>query len=825
MANQKGIAPSDERSDALRLSEDRLRTVLRAAPVGIGFVENRIIQSANEQACAITGYTLDELIGMDSRDLYESREEYERLGTEGYEQQQQSAIGMASIPTRFRRKDGSLVNVLVNSTAVEPKDPSAGAVFSIIDITEQKRAEEARVSHLRFLENMQQVDRVIQQETDVDRMTSDILQVTLEMFGADRAWLLYPCDPDAESWSVPMERTRPEYPGAFALGEEIPMLPEAVNVFRNALDKDDVIILDSRDPDAPKATDELFSILTQMHMAVHPRRGKPWMFGLHQCSHHRDWTDEEKDLFREIGHRLGDALSSLLFLRDLQQSEERIGGILRHSPSVIFLKDTNGRYLLVNRRYEELFHVTNEEIQGKTDYDIFPKEAADAFRENDQRVISSGMEMLLDEVAPHDDGMHAYLALKYPVRNREGEVIGVCGIATDVTERKHAEEERDKLEDQLRQAQKMEAVGQLAGGVAHDFNNLLQVILGYADLLLLEIPADGPHHRELQHMRDAANQAADLTRQLLAYGRRQMIQPKDTDLNALIDDLLKMMRRLIGEHIELDFLSGHGLGTVHVDRAQIQQVLMNLCVNARDAMPKGGKLTIETENVLINGEYVETHPWSSPGRYVLLSVTDTGCGIEPEILNSIFDPFFTTKEIGKGTGLGLATVYGIVKQHDGQINAYSEIGKGTIFKIYLPIVERRAVEVTNSSPDAVPGGTETILVAEDDEKILALASRLLHDAGYSVLTARNGLEAVRVFEEHADEIDMVLIDVVMPKLGGREAVNRILERSPGLPHLYASGYSENAVHTNFIQEQGLRLIQKPYQRETLLREVREALDA
>ena len=257
----------------------------------------------------------------------------------------------------------------------------------------------------------------------------------------------------------------------------------------------------------------------------------------------------------------------------------------------------------------------------------------------------------------------------------------------------------------------------------------------------------------------------------------------------------------------------------------MEQVLMNLCVNARDAMPQGGKLMIETENVLIDSDYVVTHPWANPGRYVLLSITDTGCGMESEQVDQIFEPFFTTKRTGEGTGLGLATVYGIVKQHNGYIHAYSEVDNGTMFKIYLPMIERRAAEVAHSVEGSVVGGTETILVAEDDESVLKLCSHILRNAGYTVLTAKDGEEAVRVFEDHADDIDLALFDVVMPRLGGEKAMTRILKQRPGMRHLYASGYSENAVHTNFVQKKGLQLIGKPYQPETLLRAVREALDA
>jgi CheY-like chemotaxis protein len=326
-------------------------------------------------------------------------------------------------------------------------------------------------------------------------------------------------------------------------------------------------------------------------------------------------------------------------------------------------------------------------------------------------------------------------------------------------------------------------------------------------------------------MLKAGNRAATLVRQLLAFSRRQVLEMRDVDLNEAVSDMLKMLRRLIGEHIALDFHAGHALGIVRADVGQMGQVLANLCVNARDAMPDGGTLTIETENVRIDEEYCQSHAWAKPGRFVLLSVTDTGCGMDSEILEKIFEPFFTTKGVGKGTGLGLSTVYGLVKQHEGMIHAYSEIGKGTAFKIYLPIVERLANGVGNKLEGDVAGGTETILLAEDDEMLRKLTRTILERAGYTVLTAGDGEEALEVFAQHADAIDLLLFDVMMPRLGGCAAYERIRGQRPGVRVLFASGYSMNAVHTNFVLEEGLALIQKPAQREDLLRAVRAALDA
>ncbi len=405
-------------------------------------------------------------------------------------------------------------------------------------------------------------------------------------------------------------------------------------------------------------------------------------------------------------------------------------------------------------------------------------------------------------------------------------VLGLVGVrAAGELERRRAEEEKKKLEARLRESQKLEAVGTLAGGIAHDFNNLLQVINGYADMLLGDMDEGRPERFSLKEISMAGKRAASLVKQLLAFSRKQILNPEGLDMNEVVSQLLKMMGRLIGEHIRLDFVPGHRLGTVYADRGMMEQLLINLCVNARDAMVDGGSLIIETENVAVNGSYCETHPWASPGRYILVSVTDTGCGMDKETLDRVFEPFFTTKAQGKGTGLGLATVYGIVKQHQGMIHAYSEPGKGTTFKVYLPVAERLASDVGTKIESPAVGGKETILLAEDEEMVRKLAARILEREGYRVLIADNGEDALALFRKDPFGIDLLLLDVVMPKLGGKPVYEQARSLNPSIRALFASGYSENAIHTNFVLREGFRLIQKPFSREALLRAVREALDA
>ncbi len=405
------------------------------------------------------------------------------------------------------------------------------------------------------------------------------------------------------------------------------------------------------------------------------------------------------------------------------------------------------------------------------------------------------------------------------VRADDGTVAHYQGAWLDITERK-------ALEDRLLQAQKMEGIGRLAGGVAHDFNNLLTAISGYANFALETVGQKHPVAADLHGILDAAARAADLTRQLLAFSRKQIFEMKIVDLNDLIRGMGKMLRRLIGEDIDLAIVPGAKPATTRADAAQIEQVLVNLAVNARDAMPDGGTLTIETSNVILDDAYVRTHPGAVLGEYVLIAVTDTGVGMTDEVKSRIFEPFFTTKEPGKGTGLGLSTVFGIVKQHEGNIYVYSEPGVGTTFKVYLRQVAEAAQPLpAQAQEEDLVGGSETVLVTEDDAPVRQMAARILRSLGYTVLEAGNGAEALQAARKCGGRIDLLITDVVMPRMNGRELAQRLAEICPDAKVLYVSGYTENAIAHNHILDEGACFLQKPFARRALARKVREALGA
>jgi two-component system cell cycle sensor histidine kinase/response regulator CckA len=384
--------------------------------------------------------------------------------------------------------------------------------------------------------------------------------------------------------------------------------------------------------------------------------------------------------------------------------------------------------------------------------------------------------------------------------------------------------DRRRAEELLRQAQKMEAIGRLAGGVAHDFNNLLTVINGYSQLMMGQVAPGNPLHSNAEEILKAGERAASLTRQLLAFSRKQVLAPVILNLNSVVSQVEKMLRRLIGEDIKLVASLEPNLGSVKADPGQIEQVLMNLAVNARDAMPKGGKLTLETANVTLDETYAEQHPGIKPGPHVMLAVSDTGTGMDQETQSHLFEPFFTTKEQGKGTGLGLSTVFGIVKQSEGSIWVYSELGKGTTFKVYLPRVDQAAPSSTaGANAGRTLRGTETILLVEDSESVRKLVSAVLAQQGYTVLTADDGESALQLLRQHQGRLDLLMTDVVLPGLGGPEIAAQVIQARPGIKVLFCSGYTERGVIENGALPSGSAFLQKPFTPESLGRKIRDML--
>ncbi len=497
---------------------------------------------------------------------------------------------------------------------------------------------------------------------------------------------------------------------------------------------------------------------------------------------------------------------------------ERLLAATEQTDEAIMITDPDGTIRYVNPAFEKITGYTWEEAIGRTDRILNSGKQDREFYRNLWGTLSSGKGWSGRIINQRPDGsLYTVEAGISPVRDPEGKIVNYAAALRDITREL-------ELEEQYRQAHKMEVIGQLAGGIAHDFNNILQTILGYTELLQAEFSGTKIQAEYLSEIRQGGERAATLIRQLLAFSRRQIIALERLDLNRVTEELLKMLRRVIGEDIRLEYLPGSHLGAIRGDVNMIEQVLLNLAINARDAMVEGGKLTIKTENVLIDARYCSDHPGVAPGHYALLSVTDTGTGMDKETLKRIFEPFFTTKEKGKGTGLGLAMVYGIVAQHQGIIRADSEPGQGTSFKIYLPTCKQASGEVKNLDEISISGGRETILLAEDDRMVRKLSVRILEEAGYTVLAAADGAEAVQIFKQNSEETDLLILDMVMPRKGGYQAWQEIKRIRPGVPVLFISGYSKDTSQTSSLFKEGLRLLQKPCPPDTLLQAIRETLD-
>jgi PAS domain S-box-containing protein len=541
------------------------------------------------------------------------------------------------------------------------------------------------------------------------------------------------------------------------------------------------------------------------------------------------FRDEELQVLSSIGNQIALALERVAASDMADEYARRLAGrvelaeakyqtLMQHANDAIFVVDPAGPVLEVNRQAEAMLGRPSDEMVGRPFTDLVSPASLDEASAHFEQLLNKGTVQADDVHLRHADGRQVCADLSASLVPVRGEPV-VLAIVRDVTERNH-------LARQFQQAQKMEAIGQLAGGVAHDFNNLLTVILGFGEFLLETLPAHDPRRQDVEEIRKAGQSAASLTRQLLAFSRKQILEPVVLDLNAVLANVDRMVGRLIGEDIEIVTRLDPELGRMKADAGQLEQILMNLAVNARDAMAEGGTLTISTGNVELDEQYARTHAGAACGRHIVLAVSDTGHGMDEHTQSHLFEPFFTTKGKGKGTGLGLATVYGIVKQSGGSISVDSELEHGTTFKVYFPRVEDGAVPLVSARPPVQPPtGTETILLAEDASGLRRLARKILERYGYTVLEAPNGDDALQICGRHPGTIHLLLTDVVMPGMSGRALADRVVLLYPATKVLYTSGHADDAIVQRGVVSEGTAFLQKPYAPEALARRVRDVLDA
>ncbi len=809
-----------------------------------------------------------------------------------------------------------------------------------------------------LVDGVRRVATAIRESAEVEEMMENALEVVLSVFDCDRAWLLHPCDPDARSYRVPMVCARPGQPGPSVRGIDVPMGPSEAETDRILLAASGPVTFGADgDHPLPARLRERFSVRSQMILALRPKIGRPWAIGIHQCSRERTWSEEERAVFAECGRRIGDALESLLVIRDLRESEERLRMLTDGLPGVVYgkicrrvadgpdweraymsasikelLGERSGSEVLEDvNRFRELVHPDDRaafrertshfepgvrlpdwEYRVRTDsgeyiwvrsiarireldensvlwHGILLDVTEDKRREerlrftqfsidhagptfwlradgqllyvNDAAIGLTGYSKaeLLDrsvhdlcpELDPQDwpehwselrerrtmrldlrgltkDGRVFPVAVFAHAFEYKGEEYGITFVR-DVSARRRAAKDKSKLEAQLRQAQKMEAVGQLAGGIAHDFNNILTAILGHGDLALNALRSGAIRRdilqRRVEEILRSARRAAELTNQLLVVGRRDVAETELFDLAQALRDMESMLRRLIGEEIAFEVnISGEG-HAVRANRGQLEQVIMNLVINGQDAMPSGGRLRIEIGSVVLDDAHVTSHPDAARGPHIVLTVSDTGSGMSREVAERIYEPFFTTKPIGRGSGLGLSVVYGIIQNAGGHIVLATEPGRGTTFAIYLPaadnLPERKPAGAIES---LVPTGTETVLLCEDDVTIRELTNGMLTEAGYQVLVAEDAEKALQIVEELDPQLDLLVTDLVMPGMNGRRLAMTLLERSPTLKTLFVSGYASDVLIERKLLDEDGDFLQKPFTMSSFLRRIRKTLD-
>jgi PAS domain S-box-containing protein len=932
-----------EAQEALRRSNDLLRAIIEATPVAIAGLdlEGRVRSVWNPAAEKMLGWSAQEVMGKPLPIVpADRREEFKRI-----RKQISRGVPLEGKEECHQRCDGTPIDYSIYASPLhDSQGQVTGNICVLVDITERKQAERERLANLRFFENMDTINRTIQWTTNLEKMMRESLNAVISIFDCDRAFLMYPCDPESATWSVPMECNKAPYPGVEDLKSELPMDPQVARTLRILLTEDGPVAFGAGAPhELPETVAKRFSIKSFMAMAIYPKIGSPWQFGIHQCAYARDWTAEEMRMFEAIGRRLADGLSSLLSYRDLRENEKFLDKVVEHIPDMIFVKDAQTlSFVRFNKAGEQLVGYPRKELLGKTDYDFFPKEEADFFTGKDRQVLDTKELLDIHEETIRTRGNEERIlhTKKIPILDESGTPQYLLGISEDITERKKAEEsirkltlaieqspvsivitdvqgtiefvnsaftqitgytseeaigrnprilksgetpaaeygrlwqtisaggvwqgefrnrkkngelfweqatiapvrdaadtithyvavkaditERKKLEEHLRQVQKMEAIGQLAGGIAHDFNNILSAITGYTELSKAILQPGSEPFEYLSQVMEASGRAKELINQILMFSRETAKELRPIRVAFPVKEALKLIRASVPSTVEIRSRIVSKSSAL-ADPTQIHQIVMNLCTNAAQAMQEsGGLLEVHLTDITVNhGDHHRKYPDAKPGDYIRLTVSDEGHGIDGQYLHRIFDPFFTTKKIGEGTGMGLSVVHGIIKSFGGFIYAHSQLGKGSTFELLIPTQESAAAhDAIMEMP--IPTGGESILFVDDETMIVDIVRRMLQSLGYRVVARSSAMEALEAFKSNPDSFDLVITDMVMPKMTGLDLAEKIFEIRPGFPIVLCSGF-DVGMNKEKIAKYGLQdIIYKPILRRDMATVVRKTLDS
>ncbi|UFS72663.1 PAS domain S-box protein [Geomonas sp. RF6] len=812
--------------------------------LSISGFEDGVFTDVNPGFTKVTGYAAEDVIGKSALQLGiwtnegDRRRLIETVQKEGFAD---------SLVTTFRHKDGHYLTVAVSAGKITLHNKSF--LFGFVkDITESRRAENAMVHLNRTLRALTKCNEALVRASNEQQLLNDICRLVVEEGGHRLAWVAYAekdaprafravaeagdtggyvqtlqitwDDADIEQGPVGTAiRT-----GAPAYVADIELAPPTAgwrqraesHGFRSILAvpllsevQHGAISIYSAEPDAfdPEEVELMMQLANDLAYGIGALRTR---------ASHREATETLRSAAEEY--------RALAASSDQQRALLR--ALLDSIPDLIFFKDHSSTYLGCNKAFATFAGRTEQELTGMTDFDIFPREAAALFREMDNQMMTQRQTLRYEEWVNYPDGRRVLLeTLKTPFYDPDGTACGLIGISRDVTERHHAEEKRGQLEVQLHQAQKMEAVGQLAGGIAHDFNNILTAIMGYSDILAIRLEEDSVLRGYASQVQLATGRAAELTARLLAFSRKQVLRTKPVVLQQAVSEFKKVFARIIPEDIDFTVNMPKEDLVVLADQGQLEQVLMNLLTNAKDAMPQGGTLVLAGSKVSMDTGFLHVHGFGALGDYACLSVSDTGVGMDEETKRRIFEPFYTTKALGKGTGLGMAVTYGIVKQHNGYIAVQSALHAGTTCQIYLPLLEEVPQHAEVSAEEyPVQGGKETILLAEDDEAVRQLHKMILEQAGYRVIEAGDGQDALEHFIAHEGEIDFLATDVVMPKLDGKALYEKIKNLHPGIKAIFMSGYTKDVVIMRGVVPGEVPLLHKPFPPAELLKKVRSILD-